>query len=98
MVAVSSIPSLEQQCRKRVEDYLSTQKLDFEEDSLVWGKTASLKYPILSNLARKYLCVCATSSPSEQVYSTSGSIVTPLRVSMNPQKVDLSHLCQKNLQ
>ena len=58
-------------------------------------KRASSKLPILSTTACKYLCVCATSSPSERVFSCSGNIVTPTRSSMNPQKVDM---LSKNLQ
>lgn len=67
----------EQRCRKELTDYLSIQKLNFEEDPLMWWKIASSKLPILSTTARKYLCVCATSSPSERVFSCSGNIVTP---------------------
>ena len=84
----SSVPSAEL-CKKELESYLSSPKLDFEEDPLAWWQSASLKYPLLSSVARKYLCVCATSSPSERVFSCSGNIVTSLRASMNPRKVDM---------
>ena len=40
-----------------------------------------------ARLAKKYLCACATSSPSECLFSTSGNIVTPNRCSMKPDKV-----------
>lgn len=52
----------EQRCRKELTDYLSIQKLDFEEDPLM---LASSKLPILSTTACKYLCACVPSSPSE---------------------------------
>ena len=45
----------------------------------------------------KYLCVCATSYASECVFSCSGKIVTPLRASMNPQKVDMLTFFVKEL-
>ena len=67
----------EQQCRKELTDYLSIEKLDFEEDPLMWWKLASSKLLILSNTACKYLCVCATSLSSERVFSCSSNIVTP---------------------
>ena len=60
--------------QKEIEDQLHTQKLDCEEDSLLWWKKASLKLPVLSDRACKYLCVHATSSPSEKVFSL-GNIV-----------------------
>jgi len=62
---------------KGIESYLHAPKLDFEEDPLLWWKTASLKLPILSHKARKCLCGCATSLLSERIFS-SGNIVTPL--------------------
>ena len=93
----SSVSSPEQQCKKELECYLSSPRLDFEEDALAWWKNADHKYPSLSSIARKYLCVCATSSASERVFSCSGNIVTPLRASMNPQKVDMLTFLSKNL-
>ena len=94
--STSTSPSMEDRCRKEIENYLRTPKLDFE-DPLLWWKTASLKLSILSHKARKYLCVCATSSPSERAFSCSGNIVTPLRASMNPLKVDMLTFLSKKL-
>ena len=94
---------MEDRCRKEIENYLRTPKLDFEEDPLLWWKTASLKLSILSHKAHKYLCVCYkltfrkslqlfrkhcysfTSSPSERVFSCSGNIVTPLRAHLQKE-------------
>ena len=42
--------------------------LDFEEDSLLWWKLSSHEYSSLSNLAKKYLAVCATSASSERLF------------------------------
>ena len=76
---------MEDRCRKEIENYLRTPKLDFEEDPLLWWTTASLKLSILSHKARKYLCVCATSSLSERLFSCSGNIVTPLRAHLQKE-------------
>ena len=65
----SSVSSPEQQCKKELECYLSSPRLDFEEDALAWWKSADHKYPSLSSIARKYLCVYATSSTSKRVFS-----------------------------
>ena len=64
---------------------------------LAWWKSSASKFPLLSKLAMKYLYVCATSCTSERVFSCSGKIVTPLRASMNPQKVDMLTFLSKNL-
>lgn len=90
--------SPEQKCRNELEQYQATPKLDFEDNPLQWWKSNSSNYPLLSTVARKYLCVCATSSPSERVFSCSGNIVTPFRTSLNPQKVDMLTFLSKNLE
>ena len=54
--------------------YLRHIPLDKEADPLVWWKENQGHYPRLSMLARKYLCITATSSPSERVFSTGGDI------------------------
>ena len=65
--------------RKEVQYYTDTPGLDVEEDPLQWWASESSKYPCLSQLAMKYLSVCATSSSSDHVFSASGKIVAPLR-------------------
>ena len=44
--------------------------------------------PLLSQAARKYLCVTASSAPSERLFSASGNVVGPKRSSLDPQNVD----------
>ena len=100
LVAIVNSVSLspEQKCKKKiVVRYLKIQKPDFEDDPLLWWKNNCSKFPILSALARKYLCVCATSAPSERVFSCSENIVTPHRASMNPDKVDVLTFLSKNM-
>ena len=81
-----------QQCiMSELQTYSTTSKIDFEEDPLKWWKFHSSEYPCLSKLAKKYLCVCATSSPSERLFSTSGNIVSPNRCSMKPDTVDTAY-------
>src|SRR5436189_271238 len=42
------------------------------------------KFPILSNLARKYLAVSATSTASERLFSDAGNLLTNKRTRMKP--------------
>ena len=62
---------------KEVQYYIDTPCLDIEDPLQCWASESS-KYPCLSQLAMKYLSVCATSLPSECVFSASGKIVIPL--------------------
>ncbi|KAK1875931.1 Zinc finger BED domain containing protein 1 [Dissostichus eleginoides] len=63
-----------------LQSYLQAGPLDAEEDPLKWWRES------LSILARKYLCIPATSSSSERVFSTGGNIVTCLRSSLKPDQ------------
>ena len=92
------ILSVEQQITADLTCYTSAPMLDSEEDPLVvWWKFQSKNSPILSKLAKKYLAVCATSAVSEQLFSTSGRVVSPLRASLKPEKVEMLVFLSKNL-
>lgn len=56
-------------------------------DPLEWWFTDGKRlFPLLSNVATKYLIVPATSVPSERVFSVSGAL-------MNAKRLRLGHLC-----
>lgn len=57
-------------------------------DPLEWWKIHEGNFLRVSQLARKYLCIPATSAPSERVFSTGGNIVTCQRATLKPDKVD----------
>ncbi len=89
--------SPEHKCKNEIEKYLGIPILDFEDDPLLWWNGSFQSFPILSAQARKYLCICATSSPSERVFSCSGKIISPLRTSLKPDKVDMLTFLSRNL-
>ncbi|XP_034553696.1 zinc finger BED domain-containing protein 1-like [Notolabrus celidotus] len=68
--------------------YLQAADLDAEKDPLVWWRQHEVNFPLVAKLAKKYLCVPATSSPSERVFSASGNIVTCKRSCLKPERVD----------
>lgn len=80
--------SAEQMFNNELYNYLSLPKLDVEEEILPWWKLYSDKYPFISQLAQKYLSICATSSASEQLSSTLRN-VTASRSSLKPHKVNM---------
>lgn len=77
--------------------YVGLPRLDFEENPLEWWKAHAPSYPLLCMFARRYLCVCATSSSSERLFSSSGHIVSSLRTRLNPDKVNMLTFLAKNL-
>ena len=92
-----AVISPEQRFQEEVERYKVSARLDFEENPLSWWKVNYLELPTLSQLARKYLCICATSSSSERLFSTAGNIATPLRSHLTPDKVEMLTFLSKNL-
>ena len=83
--------------KHEIERYLQLPKVDEEEDLLEWWKTNCVIFPTLSVIAKKYLCVCATSSPSERFFSTSGNVVGDTCASLKPDEVNMLVFLAKNL-
>jgi len=97
-VAPPALPvQLEDVVEAELNSYLMTPAIDGEENPLAWWKLHKINFPQLSKLARNYLCVPATSSPSERLFSTGGNIVTCTRSSLKPAKVDMLVFLAKNL-
>ncbi|KAE8280150.1 hypothetical protein D5F01_LYC22292 [Larimichthys crocea] len=76
--------------------YLQEDPIDSSADPLAWWCDNQSRFPLLSKVARKYMCICATSAPSERVFSAAGNIVTPLRSSLKPQKVNMLVFLTRN--
>ena len=68
--------------------YLQYPQLDIADCPLDWWKKEAVHLPMLSTLAKKFLCICATSVSSERAFSTGGNIVTSKRNSLKPHVVD----------
>lgn len=79
-----------------LEYYKSLKTLDITEGTtengeevfsnpLLWWKMQQKMLPLLSTLARRILCIPATSAPSERVFSTAGLTIAKCRASLQPQ-------------
>ena len=66
-------------------------------EALDWWREEEKKFPALSCLARKYLCICGTSVPSERLFSDGGNIVNTLRNWLTPEHVNMLMFLSKNL-
>ena len=76
---------------KRIEE-IERYKLEIcisrNDDPLNWWKINQNRFPLLARLARKYLCIPATSAPSERVFSSAGNIVTHRRSTLSSDIVN----------
>lgn len=75
--------------RKEVQMYFGEHKKDRNLSPLQWWRDNEGKFPNLALLARSYLAVPATSTPSERLFSAAGNIVSKKRASLTPDHVDM---------
>jgi hypothetical protein len=74
---------------KQFENYLAEPQLRFTLDPKEWWKIRFSKYPVISNLAIKYLTIPATSVSLERCFSMAGNNVTRKRASLSPKNVNM---------
>ena len=71
---------VEASAKREVENYMDrTMVVDSDVNSLNWWKAHKHRFPRISILARKWLCVPASSTPSERVFSDCGLALTAKR-------------------
>ena len=82
--------------KRELENYLLCPLSDVESSPLQWWRLHQKTYPGLSKLALKYLSVCATSVPSERIFSTGGKVVHG-RSRLKPETVNELIFLAENL-
>ena len=70
-------------------EYMKIQKVESNTKVLEWWLSNSTKFPRLSKLAARYMCIPATSVPSERVFSTAGNIINAKRSNLTPENVNM---------
>ncbi len=76
--------------------YRERDPLPLRKNPLQWWKEQQ-DLPLLSSLAKRYLCIPATSVASERVFSTAGDIVSTKRSLLKHEHVDQLIFLKKNL-
>jgi hypothetical protein len=88
-INIPSIFAIFEQDQPRVNDevaeYLSEDKISFNQNPFEWWAGKKSKYPVLAKIARKYLAIPATSTPSERLFSDAGNLLSPKRSRMNAE-------------
>jgi hypothetical protein len=95
--AEPAVPALNERCRNELERYQGKPQLPVTveaqgndelpefTDPLEWWRRRQHEFPILFKLARMYLCIPATSAPSERIFSAAELIIRKLRASTKPE-------------
>ena len=69
--------------------------VDNTVDPLIWWQTHEKNYPVLSQMAKDYLTIQATSVPSERTFSISGLTISKTRNRLDPETAQ-AIICMKN--
>ncbi|CAL4234715.1 unnamed protein product, partial [Meganyctiphanes norvegica] len=92
----NTVSMFENNIHIELEGYLREPSVDVQSDPMQWWNSRTTIYPNLSLTAKQYLCIPATSVPSERVFSTAGNIVNKKRTSLSPENVDMLLFLNKN--
>ncbi|XP_070838556.1 E3 SUMO-protein ligase ZBED1-like [Chaetodon trifascialis] len=92
----ASKPSCAKMASEEVVRYRERDPLPLKDNPLQWWKR-QFDLPLLSSLARRYLCIPATSVAAERVFSTAGDIVSVQRSVLRHDHVDQLIFLKKNL-
>lgn len=77
--------------------FFSNPILGTVTDPCLWWKEHQIRYPRLARFARRYLCISATSVPSESTFSKSGWIVNKRRTLLSHKNVSNLTFLSANL-
>ena len=80
--------SIEEHVKEELSCYLELNQPEINSTPLECQKCHNKDLCYISILAQKYLSVCAASCTSEQVFRTSGNIVTGKHSCLKPDKID----------
>ena len=78
-----------QMVRREVQMFFTEAPIAKQDDPLSWWRENEGRFPTLSNLARSLLCIPATSTPVERIFSVAGNICSQKRTSLTREHVDM---------
>ena len=93
---ISVIEEIRPVSQTRSHMYLKERPIDREDSPLVWWRENQHRFSKISKVARRFLTIPITSTPSERVFSTAGLTVTQLRSSLTPKHVNMLVFLNKN--
>ena len=81
-----------------LQKYLDEPCLNIDENALKWWEQNSSRFPAISKIAQRLLCIPATSTPAERLFSTAGNIISSKRANLDPDNASMLCFLAENLQ
>ena len=88
--------SLEHIIHNENQKYFRETPVDKKTKPLQWWNNNKEHFPFLAKVARKYLCIPATSTPAERLFSAAGNISDRKRSSLLPEHVNMLSFLHAN--
>lgn len=76
--------------------YIRLEPIGIKNNPLEWWFKNKNRFPVLSQLARKYLSIPSTSVPSERLFSDAGNYISAKRTRLSPDLVDKILFLKRN--
>ena len=89
----SSTPSLDTE----LDNYFAATTIELHECPLKWWRENEKSYPTIKHLARKYLCIPASTASSERMFSITGILVNKHRNRLSAGSVTHMMFLKKNI-
>src|SRR5581483_4753791 len=79
-----------------IERYMMIEEADINICPFKWWASQASNFPILSELAKKYLAIPATSAASERLFSDAGNVMTVRCTNLLPSTFEHLIFCKRN--
>ncbi len=89
--------SIKQKAELELQHYVDEASPALDANPLAWWKEHNHHFPNIANIAIKLLCIPATSTPSERLFSTAGQIINYKRACLDLDNVDMLCILAENL-
>ena len=84
--------------KKEMKAYKLEPALDKDKDPLDWWRARKHQYPNMIYLVKKYLCIPATSTQAERVFSALSFLLNKRRLCMSGANVNAQQFLEDNLE
>jgi hypothetical protein len=79
-----------------IEEYMIIEEIDVSTCPFKWWASQKSHFPILSQLAKKYLAIPVTSAASERLFSDAGNVMMVKRINLSPTTFEHLIFCKRN--